>query len=181
MSLGKKAMTNPDSTLKSRDITLPTKIHLVKAMAFPVVMYKYESWTIKKAENWCFQIVVLKKTLKSPLDSKEIKPVNPKENQPWIFIERTDAEAEAPIFWPPNEKSWVTGKRLWFWERLRAWGEGGNRGWDVGCHHQLHGREFEQISGDRKYARDACHTAVHEVTKVRHYLAREQQWLLSAS
>ena len=72
----------------------------------------------------------LVKTPECPVDSKEIKPVNPKGNQPWIFIERTDAEAEAPIFWPPNEKSWVTGKRLWFWERLSAWGEGGNRGWD---------------------------------------------------
>ena len=78
-------MTNIDSILKSRDITLPTKIHLVKAMAFPVVMYRCESWTIKKAE--CrkidgFQAVVLEKTLESPLNSKEIKPVNPKGNQP---------------------------------------------------------------------------------------------------
>ena len=96
--LGKKVMTNLDSTLKSRDITLPTKIRLVKAMVFPVVMYGCESWTIKKAECqrtdafelWCW-------TLESPLDCKEIQPVHPKGDQSWVFIGRTDVEAEAPI------------------------------------------------------------------------------------
>ena len=84
------AMTNLDSLLKSRDITLPAKVHLVKAMVFPVVTYGCESWTIKKAECWriCFWTVVLEKTLESPLDSKEIKSVNPKGNQSWIFIGR---------------------------------------------------------------------------------------------
>ena len=87
--LGRKVMTNLDSILKSRDMTLPTKVHLVKAMLFPVVMYGYkESWVPK---NWCFWSVVLEKTLLSPLDYKEIKPVNPKGNQPWIFTGRTDA------------------------------------------------------------------------------------------
>ena len=98
--LGRKAMTNLDSILKSRNITLPTKIHIVIAMVSPVVMYGCDSWTIKKAECWridAFQLWHLEKTLESPLDSKEIKPVNPKQNQPWIFIERTHAEAEAPI------------------------------------------------------------------------------------
>ena len=81
--LGRKIVTNLDSILKSRDITLLTKVHLVKAMVFPVVVYRCESWTIKKAEpQRCFQTVVLEKTLESPLDSKEIKPVNPKGNQP---------------------------------------------------------------------------------------------------
>ena len=82
--LGRKAMTNLDSILKSRDITLPTNIHLVKAMVFPVVMYGCESWTIKKAKQQrtdAFELVVLEKTLESPLDCKEIKPVNPKGNQ----------------------------------------------------------------------------------------------------
>ena len=91
--LGRKAVTNLDSRLKRRDIALLTKACIVKAMIFPVVMYICESWTIKKAEcqkNWCFQIVVLEKTFESPLDWKEIKPVNPKENKPWIFIGRTD-------------------------------------------------------------------------------------------
>ena len=77
-------------------------------------------------KNWCFQIVVLEKTLESPLDCKEIKPVNPKGNQPWIFIGRTDAEAKAPILWPPDVKSW-----LWKEERLRGGGEAGDRGWNV--------------------------------------------------
>ena len=107
-------MTNLDSILKSRDITLPTKVHKVKAIAFPVVMYGCESWTIKKAECWRidgFQIVVLRKTLESPLDSK-IKPVNPKGNQPWIVIGRTDAEGEVPILWPFDAKSQLTGKSL---------------------------------------------------------------------
>ena len=93
--------------LKSRDITLPTKARLVKAIVFPVVMYGCESWTIKKAECrrtdafelWCWR------TLESPLDCKEIQPVHPKGNQPCIFIGRTDAEAEAPILWPPDVKS----------------------------------------------------------------------------
>ena len=97
--LWRKAMTNIDCILKSRDITLPTKVHLVKAMFFPVVMYGCESWTIKRVpKNWCSWTVLLEKTLESPLDCKEIKPVNPKGNQSWVFIGRTDAEAETPIF-----------------------------------------------------------------------------------
>ena len=85
-----------------------------------------EGWVLK---NWCFRTVELEKTLESPLDCKEIKPVNPKGKQPWIFIERTEAKAEVPIFWPPDAKSWLTG-RLWCWERLKAKGEGGRRRWD---------------------------------------------------
>ena len=116
--LGRKAMTNLDSILKSRYITLLTKVCQVKAMIFPVVMYGCVSWTIKKAESlwskkWCFWIEVLEKTLESPLDSKEIKPVNPKGNQFWILIGRTDVEAEAPILWPLDVKSWFTGKKPW--------------------------------------------------------------------
>ena len=111
--LGRKVMTNLDNILKSRDITLSTKVHLVKAMVFPVVMYGCESWTIKKAERWRIDAsaaVVLQKTLESPLDCKEIKPVNPKGNQPWICNRRTGAEAEASILWPPDAKSWLIGK-----------------------------------------------------------------------
>ena len=85
-----------------------------------------ESWVLKK---WCFWTVVLEKTLESPLDCKEIKPINPKRNQSWIFIGRTDAEAEAPILWPPDAKSWQW-KRPWCWERLKAQGEGDDRVWD---------------------------------------------------
>ena len=110
--LGRKVMTNLDSIWKSRDITLPTKVHLVKAMVFPVVMYGCESWTIKKAECqridvfelWCWG------RLESPLNCKEIQPVHPKGNQSWIFIGRTDVEAETPILWPPDAKNWLIGK-----------------------------------------------------------------------
>ena len=105
--LGRKAMTNLDSILKSRDITLPTKVHLVKTMVFPVVMYPWweldpkEVWTPK---NWYFWTVVLEKTLESLLDCKEIQPVHPKGDQSWMFIGRTDVEVEAPILWPPHAK-----------------------------------------------------------------------------
>ena len=107
--LGRKAMTNLHSTLKSRDITLPTKACIVKAMFFPtshVRIWKLdhkEGWVLK---NWCF-LIVLEKTLESPLDCKEIKPVNPKGDQPWVFIGKTNAEA--PILWPPTMKSQLTG------------------------------------------------------------------------
>ena len=98
--LGRKVMTNLDSILKSRDITLPTKVHLVKAMVFPVVMYGCESWTIKKAEH-----IRIDAFVESPLDCKEIQPVNPKGDQSWVFIGRTDLESETPILWPPHAKS----------------------------------------------------------------------------
>ena len=104
--LGRKVMTNTDSILKSRDITLPTKVHLVKAMVFPVVKYVCESWTIKKAEHRrtdAFEL--LEKTLESPLDCKEIQPVHAKGDQSWVFIGRTDVEAETPLLWPPDAKS----------------------------------------------------------------------------
>ena len=105
-------MINLDSIFKSRDITLPTKVRLVKAMVFPVVMYRCESWSVKKAEHQRTDVwtVVLEKTLESPLDSKKIQPVNPKANQPWVFIGRPDAEAEVPILWPPDAKSQLIGK-----------------------------------------------------------------------
>ena len=105
-------MTNLDSILKSRDSTLPTKVRLVKAMVFPGVMYGCGSWTIKKAEcrNWLLWTVVLEKILGTPLDSREIQLVQPKRNQSWIFIGRTDAEAETPILWPPDAKSWLIRK-----------------------------------------------------------------------
>ena len=95
-------MTNLDSILKSRDITLPAKISIVKAMVFPVVMYGCEGWTIKKAA--CQRTVVLEKTFDSTLDCEEIQPVDPKGDQSWVFIGRTDVEAETPILWPPDVK-----------------------------------------------------------------------------
>ena len=105
--LGRKVMTNLDSILKSRDITLPTKVCLVRAMVFPVVVYGCESWTIKKAEHQridAFELWYWRRLL-SPLDYKEIQPVHPKEDQSWMFIGRTDVEAETPILWPPAAES----------------------------------------------------------------------------
>ena len=104
-------MTNLDWILKRRDITLSTKVRLVKVMVFPVVMYGCESWSVKKAEHqridvfemWCWRWVL------SPLDCKEIQPVHPKD-QSWVFIGRTDVEAETPTLWPLDAKSWLIGK-----------------------------------------------------------------------
>ena len=138
--LGRKVMTNLDSILKSRDITLSTKVHLVKALVFPVVMYGSEIWTIKKAKNWCFWTVVLEKTLESPLDCKEIQPVYPKGNQSWIFIGRT--EAETTILWPPDAKSWLIWKDP---DAGKDWGQeekGMTEDEMVGWHHQLNGHGF---------------------------------------
>ena len=108
--LGRKVMTNLDSILKSRDITLPTKVRLVKAMTSGHVwMWELdckESWV----QNWCFWTVVLEKTLESLLDCKEIQPVHPKRNQSWVFIGRTDVEPETPVLWPPYVKSWLIWK-----------------------------------------------------------------------
>ena len=141
--LGRKVMTNLGSILKSRDITLPTKVHLVKAMVFPVVMYGCESWTKKAPKNWCFWTMVLEKTLENPLDCKEIQPVHPKGDQSWVFIGRTDAEGETPILWPPHAKSWLTGKDP---DAGRDWGQeekGMTEDELFGWHHSLNGHEFE--------------------------------------
>ena len=142
--LGKKAMTNLDSILKSRNITLPTKIHLVKVMVFPVVMYgckldQKEDWVPK---NWCFWTVVLEKTLECTLDCKEIQPVNPKGNQSWIFIGRTDAEAETPILWPLDVKNWLIGKDPDAGKDRRQEDKGTKEDEMVGWHHRLDGHEF---------------------------------------
>ena len=125
-------MTNLDSILKSRDITLPTNVHLVKAMVFPVVVCMWEldckeSWVQK---NWCFWTVVLEKILESPLDCREIQSVHPKGNQSWIFIRRTNAEAETPILWLPDAKNWLIWKDLDAEKDLRQEEKGDDRGWD---------------------------------------------------
>ena len=147
--LGRKAMTNLDGILKSRDIILLTKVHLVKAMVFPVVMYGCESWTIKKAEHWswCFWTVMLEKTSESPLDCKDIQPVNPKGNQFWVFIGRTDAEDETPILWPPDSKNWLIGKDPDAGKDWRQEEKEMTEDEMVGWHHWCNGLEFEQAPG----------------------------------
>ena len=142
-------MNNLDSIFKSRDITLPTKVHLVKTMVFPVVMYGCEldceeSWAPK---NWCFWIVMLEKTLESPLDCKEIQPVHSKGDRSWVFFGRNDAKAETLVLWPPHAKSWLIGKDS---DAGRDWGqeEKGTTGDEMaGWHHWLDGCEFEWTPG----------------------------------
>ena len=146
--LGRKTMTNLDTILKSRLITLSTKFHLVKAMIFPIVMYGCECWTIKKAENWWLWTVMLEKTLESPMDCKEIQPVHPKGNKSWLFTGRTDAEAEALILRPPDAKSQLIGKVTddgKDWMQEEKWMAEDEM---VGWHYQLSGYEFEQALGD---------------------------------
>ena len=152
-------MTNLDSILKRRDITLPTKFHIVKAMVSPVVIYgceldHKESWVPK---NWCFWTVVLEKTLESPLDCKEIQPVHPKGDQSWMFIGRTDAEAETLILWAPDLKSRFTGKDPDAGKDWRQEEKGTTEDEIVGWHHWLYGHELEQSPGvDNGQGSQAC-------------------------
>ena len=142
-------MTNLDNILKSRDFALSTKVCLVKAMVFPLVIYGCElgckgSWALK---NWSFWTVVLEKTFKSPLGCKEIQLVHPKGDQSWVFSGGTDVEAETPILWPPYVKSWLIWKDP---DPGKDWGQ--EEKWTtedemVGWHHRLNGHESGQTSG----------------------------------
>ena len=148
--LGRKVMTNLDSILKSRDITFSTKVHLVKAMVFSSshiwmwdLEYK-ESWAPKK---WCFWSVVLEKTLESPLECKEIQLVHPKGDQFWVFIGKTDVEAETPILCPLDVKSWLIGKDP---DAGKDWGQekkGTTEDEMAGWHHRLNGHELGWTPG----------------------------------
>ena len=137
--LGRKIMTK-----KSRDITLSTKVRLVKAMVFPIVMYGCESWTIKKVEHRRIDVfkLVLEKTLESPLDCKEIQPVHPKGDQSWVFIGRTDVKAETPIFWLPDAESWLIWKDPDVGKDRRREEKETTEDEMVGWHHRLNGHEF---------------------------------------
>ena len=145
--LGKIAMTNLDSILKSRDITLPIKFCLIKAMVFPAVMYGRESWTIKKAESQridAFELWCWRRLLRVPWTARRSNQSILKKNQCWIFIERTDVEAEAPVLWPPDVNNWLIRKdpdagKYWSHEEKRM-----TEDEMVGWHHWLDGPESEQ-------------------------------------
>ena len=141
--LGRKVMTYLDSMLKSGDITLPTKVHLVKAMVFPVVMYGCESWTVKKAEPQridAFELWCWRRLLRVPRTARRYS--HPKGDQSWVFIERTDAKAETPILWPPHAKSWLICKDP---DADRDWGQeekGMTEDEMLEWHHCLNGHGF---------------------------------------
>ena len=158
--LESKPMTNLDSILKSRDIALPTQVLSSQSFCFssshecPQDLDHKESWVPK---NWCLWTVVLEKTLESPLDCKEIQPVNPNGDQSWVFIGKTDAEAEAPILWPPDVNNWLIGKDP---DAGKNWGQeekGTAKDEMVGWHHWLDRHEFEQAPGaDDEQGSPAC-------------------------
>ena len=144
--LGRKVMTKLDSILKRRDFTLQTKVCAVRAIVFPVVNYRCESWTIKKAECQridAFELWCWRDSWES-LGQQGEHIVNPKGNQSWIFIEKTDAEAEAPILWPHDAKNWLIGKDP---DARKDWRQKEKRMTEdemVGWYHRLNGHEFEQ-------------------------------------
>ena len=178
--LERKAMTNLNSILQSKDITVPTKVHPVKAMVFSIVMYGCENWTTKMAELWrtgSFKWWCCRILLESPLDCKEINPLNPKENQPWIFIVRMDAEAT--ILWPLDSKNWLTGKDP---DAGKDWGQekGATEDETVPQHHWLNGRDCANSGREWKTGKRSTLQDMGS-QRVRHNLASEQHIFLCCS
>ena len=140
-----KVLTNLDSMLKSRDITLPTKVHLIKGMVFPVIMYGCESWTIKKAEHWgidAFELWCWRRFLRVPWTARRSNQSILKEISPGCYIGRTDVEAETPILWPPDAKSWLIWKDPDAGKDWRQEAKGTAEDEMVGWHHRLNGHGF---------------------------------------
>ena len=165
---------------------MPTKVHLVKAMVFPVVMYGCESWTVKKAECWridAFELWCRRRLLVSPLDCKETQPVHPKGDQSWVFFGRTDAEAETPILWPPDVKSWLTGKDS---DAGRDWGQeekGTTEDEMAGWHHRLDAHEFGWTPrvGDGQGGLACCSSWGHKESDMIEWLnwTEGRKWMLT--
>ena len=173
--LGRKVMTNLNSILKSRQITLPTKVHLVKAMVFPVVMNGCESWTIKKAEYQgidAFELWCWRRLLRVPLDCKETQPIHSEGDQSWVFIGRTDVEGETPILWPPDAKNWLIWKDP---DAEKDWGQekkGMTEDEMVGSYCGLDGHEFEEAPGvgDEQRSLACCSPGGHKESHMTEWL-----------
>ena len=170
----KKSYNKPRQHIKKQRHYFANKAHLVKPMVFLVAMYGCESWIIKKAElkNWCFWTIVLEKTLENPLDCKEIQPVHSKGDQSWVFIGRTDDEAEAPIFWPPYAKSWLIRKDPDAGKDWREEEKGTTEDEIVGWHYWLDANEIEQAPrvGDGQGNLTCCSPTGHKKSDMTEWL-----------
>ena len=171
-------MTNLDSIFKSRDITLPTEVRLVKAIVFQWSWMREldceEGWASK---NWCFWTVVLEKTLESPLDCKEIQPVHSEGDQPWDFFGRNDAKAETPVLWPPHGKSWLIGKDF---DAGKDWGQeekGTTEDEKAGWHHGLDESEWTPGVGDGQGGLVCCDSWGHKESDTTGQLKWLTDWL----